>query len=230
LRLYRTGDQARYWTDGNLEFLGRTDHQVKIRGFRIELGEIEAALNSHRALRESIVVAYHDGGEKRLVAYIVASQMPAPTTSELRHFLQELLPEYMVPSAFVALAALPMTSNGKVDRKALPAPDTVRPELAAAFVAPRTAVEGTLAAHWTEVLGIDCVGIYDNFFELGGHSLLASQLIARLRDAFQVEIALHSLFEAPTVAGLAEAIETIQWAIQSQPAPDSLLIAEEFVL
>jgi amino acid adenylation domain-containing protein len=204
-RLYKTGDLARYLPDGNIEFLGRTDHQVKIRGFRVEPGEIEIVLGQHIAVQQAVVVAREDvsGGNKRLVAYVVSAQEQSPTVSELRNFLKEKLPDYMVPSAFVMLDTLPLTPNGKIDRRALPAPDTARPELERTYVAPRTLIEQTLTEIWTEVLRIEQVGIYDNFFELGGHSLLATQVISRVREAFQAEIPLRSLFEAPTVADLA---------------------------
>jgi len=225
-RLYKTGDLVRYLPDGNIEFLGRTDHQVKIRGFRIEPGEIDAALGGHPALREVVVVAREDkSGNKRLVAYVVPEQEPAPTTSELRHFLKEKLPKYMVPSAFVTLETLPLTPSGKVDRRALPAPDGARPELEGDYVAPRTPVEEELVSIWAQLLGIERVGIYDNFFELGGHSLLATQLISRLREAFQVELPPHSLFEAATVADLAVVIAQHQ-AEQEDDAQMAQLLAE----
>jgi acyl carrier protein len=221
-RLYKTGDLARYTSDGHIEFLGRLDHQVKLRGYRIELGEIEAVLTQHTAVRESVVLAREDvPGARGLVAYIIPRQAPPPTTRELRSFLQAKLPNYMVPSTFVMLAALPLTPNGKVDRRALPAPDQERPLLEEAFVAPRTPVEEALAGIWADVLGLTQVGIHDHFLELGGHSLLATQIIARLREAFQVELPLRSLFEAPTVADQAEYIETVRWAAQHVQAPPS---------
>jgi acyl-coenzyme A synthetase/AMP-(fatty) acid ligase len=218
-RLYRTGDVARYLPDGNIEFLGRSDHQVKVRGFRIELGEIEAVLGRHPTVHQSVVLAREDtpagstaapGTGKRLVAYIVPKQMTGPTVSELRSFLKEKLPEHMIPSAFVFLDALPLTSHGKVDRAALPVPDQLRPELERAFVAPRTPVEVELAGIWAKVLQLERVGIHDDFFELGGHSLLATQVISRLRAAFHIDLPLRSLFERPTVAGLAERIEVLR--------------------
>ncbi|MEG4517839.1 MULTISPECIES: amino acid adenylation domain-containing protein [unclassified Microcoleus] len=206
-RLYKTGDLARYLPDGNIEFIGRIDGQVKIRGFRIELGEIEAVLGQHPDIAQAVVVAREDApGEKRLVAYLVSEQKQAPTHKEIRNFLTSKLPEYMVPSAFVILKSLPLTSNGKVDRRSLPAPDEMRPELTRNFVAPRTNIEEVLAAIWAEVLKLEKVGIYDNFFELGGHSLLATQVISRVRQAFQVELPLHRLFESATVADFAVAI------------------------
>jgi len=209
-RLYKTGDLARYLPDGNIEFIGRIDNQVKIRGFRIELGEIEIALNQHPEVRESVVLAREDvQGDKRLVAYIVPNRESVPTISQLRDFLKERLPEYMVSSAFVLLKELPLTPNGKVDRQRLPAPDQVRPEFAGVFVAPRTPVEEQLVKIWAELLKIERVGIHDNFFELGGHSLLTTQLLAKVRDRFQVDVSLRCLLEMPTVAGLAENIEKV---------------------
>src|SRR5208337_2668020 len=175
-RLYKTGDLARYLPDGNIEYLGRSDHQVKIRGFRIELGEVEGALGQHPAVREAIVLAPEDGsGEKRLVAYVSAEGETRPSASELRGFLKDKLPEHMVPAVFVLLEAFPLTANGKVDRHALPTPDGQRPELDEAFVAGRTPTEELLAEIWAQVLGVERVGIYDDFFQLGGHSLLATQ-------------------------------------------------------
>jgi amino acid adenylation domain-containing protein len=205
-RLYKTGDLARYLPDGHLEFLGRIDHQVKVRGFRIELGEIEAALGHHPAVQEAVVLVREDvPGDKRLVAYLVADQELSP--SEWRGFLKGRLPEYMVPAAFVRLKSVPLTPNGKVDRRALPAPDRARPELERAYVAPRTPIEEKLSEIVAQLLRIERVGIEDNFFELGGHSLLATQFMSRLRNAFQVELPLRSIFEGPTVAELARAVE-----------------------
>jgi len=227
-RLYQTGDLARHLPDGRIEFLGRADHQVKIRGLRIELGEIEAVLRQHPAVRESIVVAEQDGaGEKRLAAYVVAAQDPPPTSSEVRSFLKARLPEYMVPAVFVPLDALPLMSNGKVNRGALAAFDRRRPELEKGFVAPRNAAEDLVAGIWAEVLGVERVGIYDNFFELGGHSLLATQAVSRMREAFAVEIPLRRLFEVPTVAGLAESIEAARRTGQNAQAPSILPIPRD---
>ncbi len=211
-RLYKTGDLARYRPDGNIEFLGRLDYQVKIRGFRIELGEIETVLGQHPAVCQALVVAREDQpGDKRLVAYLVPNQPSPPSVRELRDFLQEKLPTYMVPAAFVILDALPLTPNGKVDRRTLPPPDTARPELGEAWVPPRTPTEESLVAIWAEVLGLEQVSIHDNFFELGGHSLLATQVISRVRDVLQLDLPVRTLFEMPTIAGLAERIETICW-------------------
>jgi amino acid adenylation domain-containing protein len=207
-RFYKTGDLVRYQPDGNIEFLGRIDHQVKVRGNRIELGEIESVLGQHPNVREVVVTAREDvPGDKRLFAYIVSNQEQAITSKELRRFLKDKLPDYMMPSAFVLLDALPRTPNGKVDRRALPVPDKARPELEETFVAPRTPVEEVLVGIWAEVLGLDKVGVQDNFFELGGHSLLATQVISRVRDAFSVELSLYSLFEAPTITSLGDKIE-----------------------
>jgi amino acid adenylation domain-containing protein len=200
-RMYRTGDKARWKEDGTLEYLGRTDFQVKLRGFRIELGEIEAALARHPAVRDTVVVVREDSpGDKRLVAYFTP-RAAAPEVAELRAFLKEQLPEYMVPAAFVALEALPLMSSGKVDRRALPAPDATL--LARAYVAPRTLTESRLAALWAQVLRVQRVGLQDHFFELGGHSLLATQLVARIRSELGVELPLRALFEAPTLEQLA---------------------------
>jgi amino acid adenylation domain-containing protein len=210
-RLYKTGDRARYLSDGTIEFLGRMDNQVKIRGFRSELGEIEAVLSQNPAVRDAVVIAREDTpGDKRLVAYVVSSQAQIPATSDLREFLKESLPEYMVPSAFVMLDALPLTPNGKVDRHALPPPDQTRPELSEKFVAPATPRDITIAEIWATVLKLEKVGIHDNFFELGGHSLLATQVISQMSEAFQVDISLRALFENPTVAGMAAQIAQTQ--------------------
>jgi amino acid adenylation domain-containing protein len=206
-RLYRTGDIARYLPDGNIEFLGRIDNQIKIRGYRIELGEIESVLSQHPSVREVVVLAREDNPwDGRLVAYVVTNREQPCTTSEMRNFLKQKLPEYMVPSAFVLLEAMPLTSNRKVDRRALPLPDQSRPELEETYTAPRTPTEDILAKIWAEVLKIEKVGIHDNFFNLGGHSLLATQVMSRIRDAFQMEIPLRTLFEKPTVGELAIAI------------------------
>ena len=207
-RLYRTGDLARYLSTGELEFLGRRDQQVKVRGYRIELGEIEAALNERDDVREALVQAREDEpGDKRLVAYLVASEGSAPPVTELRDYLRARLPSYMVPASFVWLEALPLTPNGKVDRRALPAPELTRAELEQTYLAPRTPVEELLVGLWEEVLHVPAVGVHDNFFDLGGHSLLATQLFSRVRETCQVEVGLRRLFETPTVAGLAESVE-----------------------
>ncbi|HEY0606205.1 MAG TPA: amino acid adenylation domain-containing protein, partial [Herpetosiphonaceae bacterium] len=229
-RLYRTGDLGRYLPDGRIDFLGRIDHQVKIRGYRIEIGEIEAVLLQHPGIRDAVVIAREDFGDKRLVAYVVENREPRTENLEdstdpgswflvlgspLREFLAQRLPDYMVPSAFVTLDALPLTPNGKVDRKALPAPDGASPEIV--FVAPRTSTEAALVDLWSEVLGAERIGVYDNFFALGGHSLLATQLISRIRSALAVELPLRQIFAAPTVAELAQHIATLRAGDQAPP-------------
>ncbi|MBO0797389.1 MAG: amino acid adenylation domain-containing protein, partial [Blastocatellia bacterium] len=227
-RLYKTGDLAHYLPTGEVEFLGRLDHQVKMRGFRIELGEIEAALNRHPSVRESIVLLREDApGEKRLVAYLTTEPREAFTIGDLRSYLRQKLPDYMTPAAFVTLDALPLTPNGKIDRHALPAPEQSRPELAEAFVAPRHPVEELLAGAWADVLEIERVGVHDNFFDLGGHSLLATKLVSRIRDTFQVELPLAALFEAPTVAALAERIESAKREEQGSSLPPLAPVVEK---
>jgi amino acid adenylation domain-containing protein len=246
-RLYKSGDRVRFLTDGNLEFLGRSDNQVKVRGYRVELDEIEAVLAEHPAVSDSAVLALDDAqGDKRIVAYVVQdrvserdhvsqSQMSHQDMSEqssvvgdpefrLRSFLKERLPGYMVPSSFVILDRLPLTPNGKLDRNLLPGLDSVRAETHK-FVAPRTPVEEIVAGIWSEVLGIDRVGINDGFFELGGHSLLATQVISRVREAFNLEIPLRIMFEDSTVARLAVSITQAQ-AKQAEQEDVSRLLAE----
>jgi len=201
--VYLTGDLGRKLPDGFIIHLGRKDFQVKIRGFRIEVTEVETALLEHPNVKESTVVAQESRfGDKRLVAYLVPSKKPGPSISELRGLLKEKLPDYMIPSAFVLLNALPLTPAGKIDRKALPLPSSARPELDTSFVAPTTPVEKELAQIWADVLSIDQVGIQDNFFDLGGHSLLATQVISRVINKFRVELPLISLFQSPTVADM----------------------------
>jgi amino acid adenylation domain-containing protein len=205
-RLYKTGDLARYLADGNIEFLGRIDHQVKIRGFRIELGEIEAALAQHPTVREAVVSVQGEApGDRRLVAYVTLERTLG--IIELRNFLKTKLPDYMVPSAFVFLDRLPVTANGKVDRGALPDPGRSRPELENPFVSPSTPIEKTIASIWVEVFKLERIGIHDNFFDLGGHSLMATQVISRLREAFETELPLRLLFEHPTIHGVALYVE-----------------------
>lgn len=203
-RLYRTGDSARHLPGGDIEYLGRLDHQVKIRGYRVELGEIEAAVSRHPAVREAVVLARDAGGERTLVAYLVCNGQTNPTVTELRVFIQSLLPDYMAPSSYVFLDSLPLTTNGKVDRKALPEPDTIRPNLEETFVAPTGAMESALAEIWAQVLGLERVGVHDNFFDLGGHSLLLMQLHGKLNEKFQTDISLAELFEYSTVSAQAK--------------------------
>ncbi|MBI5649976.1 MAG: amino acid adenylation domain-containing protein [Chloroflexi bacterium] len=202
LRLYKTGDLARYRADGNIEFLGRIDHQVKLRGFRIELGEIETLLREHPAVRDAVPFARHDSpGEKRLVAYVIARENLEGL--ELREFLRAKLPAYMLPSAFVMLENLPLNASGKVDRRALPAPDVARAPSRRVVIAPRDPVELKLARIWETVLGAHSIGIKDDFFELGGHSLLALRLIAQIQHEFGKPLPLASLFQEPTIEHLA---------------------------
>jgi amino acid adenylation domain-containing protein/FkbM family methyltransferase len=206
-RLYATGDLARFMPDGNLEFLGRRDQQVKLRGYRIELGEIESVLAQHRSVREAAADVREDvPGDRRLVAYVVAEEGEGCSEAALREHLRERLPEYMTPSAFVLLEALPLTTNGKLDRKALPAPGGERPAWEGEYVAPRTPLEELLAGVWAELLGLERVGVDDNFFALGGHSLLATQLLARLLTIFKTELPLIAVFQSPTVAEFAGAV------------------------
>jgi amino acid adenylation domain-containing protein len=213
-RLYRTGDLARYLPDGCVQFLGRRDHQVKLRGFRIELGEIEVAVRREAGVEECVVVAREGAGGLSLVAYVVPASLDP---QQLRAHLKSKLPEYMIPSAFVMLDALPLTANGKLDRKALPAPDAGRSERA--YVAPRTPVEEILATTWCSVLRVERVGTDDNFFELGGHSLLAMQVVSRVRKSLGVELPVRVLFESPTVAQLAKEVEQRRSGPQMEEGP-----------
>ena len=203
-RLYKTGDLARYHADANIEFIGRMDNQVKVRGYRVELGEIEAVLNEHRLVRECVVMAEPDkSGSNRLVAYFVASGETAPKVEELRTFLRQKLPEYMMPSAFVALDAMPLTPGRKIDRRALPKITGIRPDLEAAFVPPRNRMEKAIAAIWEQVLGLEQAGVHDNFFDLGGHSLLMAQVYDRLQKVVDKKLSMVDLLEYPTISSLA---------------------------
>jgi amino acid adenylation domain-containing protein/non-ribosomal peptide synthase protein (TIGR01720 family) len=228
-RLYRTGDVVRWNAEGVLEFVGRADHQVKVRGYRIELGEVEEALAGF-GISESVVVVRAEGeGEKRLVGYVVARAGVELDVSELGAYLETKLPGYMIPSVFVELTELPLTANGKVDRKALAAAEL---ELSGKreYEAPRTAVEKLLAGIWAEVLGVERVGIHDNFFELGGHSLLATQVISRVRETFRLELPLRSLFEAPQLSDFASTVEQAMRGEQQVEAPPLVPVGRERVL
>ncbi|HWS53696.1 MAG TPA: amino acid adenylation domain-containing protein, partial [Pyrinomonadaceae bacterium] len=206
-RMYRTGDRVRFLDGGELEYLGRVDDQVKIRGYRIEVAEIEVALRRHELVRDAAVVPYEEApGDRRLAAYVVLAEQAAATTGDLREYLGGRLPGYMIPSYFVFMESLPLVRNGKVDRRALPDPTEARAATGQEYVAPRNDIEEELAKIWSEVLGVERVGVYDNFFELGGHSLLAAQLVSRVRDAFEVELPLRDLFQVFTIDGLAVAI------------------------
>ncbi|MER7035678.1 phosphopantetheine-binding protein, partial [Streptomyces albidoflavus] len=201
-RLYRTGDLAQFRADGSLEFLGRIDHQVKIRGYRVELGEIQHVLGEHPAVQETLVVLHGSGGDAALAAYVVGAPGHTVDTSELRAHLNERLPEYMVPASFTVLECIPLTSNGKLDRKALPAPDRdafARTER----TAPRTPLERQLAAVWSDILGIEDLGVHDSFFELGGDSMRAVRMAGRLRET-GFDVGIREIFEAGTLARLAE--------------------------
>jgi amino acid adenylation domain-containing protein len=225
-RMYRTGDLARFSPDGNIECLGRFDHQVKIRGFRIELGEIETVLNHHAAVSQNVVLAREDiPGDKHLVAYVVPAQRPGPTLTELRNFLKQNLPEYMLPSRFMFLEALPLTPNGKVDRRALPVPEQLELSQQRDYVAPRDAVESQLAKIWESVLSIRPIGVRDNFFQLGGHSLLVAKLLRRIEQAFGKKLSMAAIFQAPTIQQLASVVRNY-----SSPTPSAVLPIQGGVL
>jgi amino acid adenylation domain-containing protein len=243
LRLYRTGDLARYLPDGNIEYLGRIDEQVKIRGFRIELGEIENVLSSCKDVKAAIVVAREEEGNKRLVGYVVASEEArkdlilqstfksssgemidilggeglGTIIENIRNDLTRQLPDYMVPSFFVLIGKIPLTANGKVDKKILPSPD-INLTISTKYVGPRNEIERKLCEIWSEVLRIEKIGIYDNFFEIGGHSLLATQVISRIRKDLEVELPLKTLFSAPTIAGISEGVEKLKGTAVLIPA------------
>ena len=213
-RLYRTGDLARFFPDGNIEFLGRIDHQVKIRGFRIELGEIEVVLSQHPAIADSVVMAREDQpGDKRLVAYVVIDSAETPTSHDLRNFLRGMLPDYMVPSAIVVLDVIPLTQNGKVDRRALPAPEANRTDATSTFVAPQNSVQRQLAEIWQQTLGVPEIGITDNFFELGGHSILAVNLVTQIEKTLGQRLAIAAIFQAPTIQQQAMLLQQPEKAI-----------------
>ncbi|MFN0279993.1 MAG: amino acid adenylation domain-containing protein [Pyrinomonadaceae bacterium] len=211
-RLYKTGDLARYLPNGEIEYLGRIDNQVKIRGFRIELGEIESVISRFADVREAEVMArVQPGGDKRLVAYLVSATDSKIETAELRNYLREKLPDYMVPSAFVQLERLPLTPNGKIDQKALPEPDAAVSSEREGYVEPRNEIEVKLAGIWSEMLGVDNIGVHDNFFNLGGHSLLAIRMFSAVEEAFRKSIPLATLFEAGTIEKLAAILSQDDW-------------------
>jgi len=221
-RLYKTGDLARWLPDGNLEYLGRLDHQVKLRGFRIELGEIETVLKRHSAVKEAVVTLCEAGDNKRLVAYLTTDSKSNELVVELKDSLKANLPDYMVPSHFTVLDKLPLTPNGKIDRKALPAPEVE----STTGIKPQTPTEELLAGLWTSVLKCEAISRDDNFFELGGHSLLATQLIAHIRDAFQVELPVREVFEHPILCELAEQITQIQTSNLNAPQSSFIKITK----
>jgi amino acid adenylation domain-containing protein len=222
-RLYRTGDSVKYLEDGTLLFLGRVDFQVKIRGYRIELGEIEAALRDNVSVREAVALVQDDGVDKRIIAFVVPMDPPAPPIATVREALAARVPDYMMPSALRWVEAVPLNANGKIDRQALFAleaqAEAAEAEGGGQSVAPRTPVEEVLAGIWADVFGLEKVGVHDNFNDLGGHSLVAIQVIARTRDALKVQVPLRAIFDSPTVAGLAERVETVMRAKQGLAVP-----------
>ncbi|HEY9871799.1 MAG TPA: amino acid adenylation domain-containing protein [Candidatus Obscuribacterales bacterium] len=227
--LYRTGDLGCYLANGEIEYLGRLDHQVKIRGFRIATGEIESVIKQHPDIEECIVIVREDlPGDKRLVAYIIAN-VETITFASLREVLQGKLSDYMMPSAFVVLESFPLNPNGKVDRLALPAPDTYRSDQETTFVPPQTEIEEEIAEIWIEILGIEKVGINDSFFYLGGHSLMATQLISRVRKKFDIDLALPDFFQSPTIKDLAELVETAIFLKADATKIEELLLRMEAV-
>jgi amino acid adenylation domain-containing protein len=221
-RLYRSGDRARYGPEGNLEYMGRIDEQIKVRGFRIEPGEVETALRAHPAVREVVVVSSGEGERRRLVAYLVADPGGAPAARDLRALLKKTLPEFMIPSKFVALDALPLTPSGKVDRMALPEMNTDGSRLERGYAAPQDIVEIKLARLWEQVLNVERVGTRDDFFELGGHSLLAVRLLSQVEKAFDRRLPLTVIFDAPTVGQLAALLQKEGWS----PSWDSLVLIQ----
>ena len=209
-RLYRTGDLVRYLPDGNLDFLSRMDNQIKFKGYRIELGEIERVLEQAPWVQEAVaVVREDDSGDKRLVAYVVGEDEKGEDTARLRKYMSEKLPHYMVPAVFVSLETMPLSPNGKIDRRRLPAPHDTEYRVAQNYVAPRTPLESTLVEIWQEVMRVERVGIRDDFFELGGHSLLAVQIVSRLHNSLLIDFPLRAMFETLTVEQLAIAVEQL---------------------
>lgn len=219
-RLYRTGDLGRYLPDGQVEFVGRSDQQIKSRGFRVELGEIESFLLQHHGIKEAVVLAREDEpGQRRLVAYVVPAQEPAPTSTSIRSLLRAKLPDYMVPAVIVSLDTLPLTPNRKLDRGALPAPDGTRSESGSAFSAPRTPEEKALADIWSDTLGVERISIHDNFFNLGGHSLLGVRLLGQINHTLNTKLPLATLFQAPTIEQLAAIIHCHRYSEAADWSP-----------
>jgi hypothetical protein len=213
--------------DGNIEFLGRIDEQVKIRGFRVELGEIEAMLGRHPNIQENVVLVREDTpGEKYLVAYFVLSPNVSVSISDLRSFLRETLPDYMIPAVFIRLAVMPLTQSGKVNRHALPAPDHSRDRQQEQLVAPRDDIETTIEGIFAKILNVEQVGIFANFFDMGGHSLLATRVLSRINERFAVHLSLKNFFMAPTVAGVSETVKTILWAVRDQSGTSGIQTGE----
>src|ERR1043165_7932107 len=224
-RLYRTGDLARYREDGELTFAGRADQQVKVRGYRVELGEIETVLSEHANVGQAAVTLREDKpGEPRLAAYVTAAKSGAePDSEELRNYLKQRVPEYMVPASIMVLGQLPLSPNGKLDRRQLPAPEPAR--RVQQYVAPRTELEEELVKIWQEVLSLNRVGVEDNFFDLGGHSLVATQMVSRVRARCKVELSLQSIFQHPTIASLA--IHVMQSQLERLKPDEAMRLLEE---
>ena len=227
-RLYKTGDLARYRPDGGIEYLGRIDHQVKIRGFRIELGEIEQALSKHTAVSDCMVMVREDpSGEPRLIAYVVlATGQENPATSELRQFLQVMLPDYMVPAIFLPLSSWPTTPNGKLDRDALPSPDEQRLPTGTTYVAPNSPTEKILAEIWQQVLDVERIGIYDNFFVLGGDSIRSIQVLARVHEQ-GLPATLQQMFQYQTIYELAQIVQVAQTPVPEKPKMQAFALLSE---
>ncbi|MGG1721343.1 condensation domain-containing protein, partial [Bacillus wiedmannii] len=214
-RMYRTGDLVRMLPDGNIEFLGRIDHQVKIRGFRIELGEIESQLLKHKEVKEAVVIAREDNNNHQYLCAYFTSETPKDETriQEIRKFLAKELPEYMIPAFFVQLDKLPLTTNGKVDRKALPSPDGSSVAGVVEYEAPRNTVEEKLVSIWQDILDIENIGIQHNFFEIGGHSLKATTMVSRIHKDLKVELPLRQIFKTPTIKGIGEYIDSTKESV-----------------
>jgi len=225
-RLYRTGDVVRVLSDRNFEFLGRVDGQVKVRGYRIELGEIEAVLCKHASIKEAVVVARELGSDKRLVAYVVGANAQPPNVNDLRSHAQEYLPQHMVPSWYVVLRQLPLTANGKIDKQALPDPETERPELETPFEAPTTDSEKILAAIWSEVLGVEPIGIRDSFFALGGDSILSVRVVAQAKEK-GLKSTIQQLFQFQTIKELAAELDVQTTTDETQDDEELARLLEE---